>query len=249
MKRKDEEFAKRAFLKHLQRCGLNPKSMKDSERPDYILEVDAHCYAVEVTQVMQTFEFNECQFPSRNLNIALERFVQRIQDKARSLGVLSGKYLISLEAISDFEETTPQIEERCLNYIERTQRDSMALPEIVLDRDRFRWEIQKLSREGSSVGWADSTGDAMWSDEIRSELTDVLFNRLADKIVKLEHVEAPVILLLVDDYHLADPDDWLNAIPACHRQRFHTVARVHGDYECQILWSMNSKWLPPRAGE
>ncbi len=249
MKRKEEEFAKKAFLKHLGRCGLDQNSMEDSERPDYLLKVGVHRYAVEVTQVMQAFELNGHQFPSRQLNNALERFVQRVQDRARNLGILSGTYIVGLEAISDFEETAPLIEKRCLNYIRRTQRASVAMPEIVLNRASVWWEIQKLAREGCSVSEIDSTGDAMWPDEIRRELREVLVKRLADKIVKLKHVEIPVILLLVDDYHLASPDDWPKAIPACLLQRFHTVARVHGDYECQVLWSMNSAWLRPRAGE
>jgi hypothetical protein len=52
------------------------------------------------------------------------------------------------------------------------------------------------------------------------------------------------ILLLIDSYHYGPGQIWQASISgaALLRARFHTIARIHGNYECQILWSMQSSW-------
>jgi hypothetical protein len=50
--------------------------------------------------------------------------------------------------------------------------------------------------------------------------------------------------LLIDAYHYAPGHTW-HAVVAGQvalRDRFHTIARIHGDHECQILWSVERTW-------
>lgn len=87
--------------------------------------------------------------------------------------------------------------------------------------------------------------DCKWESETQQELSRDLAALLEAKKAKLVRIREPVILLILDAYHYADVEQWLQAlltIPS--REAFHSICRIAPPDQTAILWSVNPKWQP-----
>jgi hypothetical protein len=92
-KRDDEEFARETFTRFLARTGSVPPVWQDgTEPPDYFLSWQSAQYAVEVTQVMESFDVGARPLPYQGMAKALTGLTRRIQARALAAGVLHGTY-------------------------------------------------------------------------------------------------------------------------------------------------------------
>jgi hypothetical protein len=83
-----------------------------------------------------------------------------------------------------------------------------------------------------------------WGGQIVQEASSLITDALVHKAERLKAVSGHHVLLLIDAYHYAPGHTW-HAVVAGQvalRDRFHTIARIHGDHECQILWSVERTW-------
>lgn len=243
MKPRDEEFAKESFDSFLrQQVPLERTRWQEGdEPPDYFLQLDGERYGVEVTMIVPNVELDGVSYSSRMLGDALRRFSDDLQERARAAGILRGAYVVWLEPIEDFKRLAPVARKSFLRYVERT-RDVESAPQEVVARQRgVRWYIKKLHAEKDYLTWTMATGGGGFEGAVRQELVDLLAGCVESKTQSLSEVEGRIILLMVDAYHCAESHLWLDCLPDGLR-RFHTVARVFQDHECQILKSEREDW-------
>src|SRR5215210_9100381 len=103
MKSKDEEFAKETFHEFLLERGEVPLWEED-EAPDYYLTTGAQRYAVEVTQLMETFQLGGRNQTPVSLSHSLKRVADSIESEARKRNILSGTYSLSAKAVENLGE-------------------------------------------------------------------------------------------------------------------------------------------------
>src|SRR5262245_40677912 len=98
----DEICARDAFAPHLQARGY-PGAVWEpgSQPPDWYLTLTAECYAVEVTQVMETVAVGGLKLSERGLTGALNRAVADLEEEAKRAGILSGAYHIHVCPLPD----------------------------------------------------------------------------------------------------------------------------------------------------
>ena len=244
MKRRDEEFARQAFSGALARLGVSEPVVweEGAEPPDFFLGIGVERYAVEVTRVVGQVELGGRRESKRKSGTVLQRFADELQDTARQQGILRGAYVLWLEPISDFKDVEPKARAAFLQYVSRTRELSSAIEEIVLKRRGLHWSIRKLHDQKTYLLATRSEGTGGLLSEVVEDFPGLLKTAVETKVAKLTAVNMPHILLLVDDYHYASGDLWRHDVLTPFRQKFHTIARVFQEYECQILCSQNDAW-------
>jgi hypothetical protein len=242
--RRDEEFAKEAFSRFLTTRHSTPLQWgPGAQPPDFWLDVAERRFAVEVTQAMESFDVGPIVLTERGANAALRQAVQQLEYEAREAGLLRGFYHIHVCPLPDLRAILPVLRARLFAYLQDTAAVTAA-DRVELWRGQYgqKWTVQKLHTKAAALAESMSLGGAKWEDEVREELRNLLSARLAQKVEKARAIREEVIVLLVDAYHYADSDEWLRAASGLDTSRFHTVARVYRDYECQIVSTVERAW-------
>jgi len=235
--RRDEQFARTCFDRHLKALGLKGvRWRKGRNPPDYYLTAGSFSFAVEVTQVMESVEVGALKVTERGALAALSALEDEIEARAREAGTLNGAYALHLSPIPNLRTARRSLILGALAYIERTRYRDTADVETLARGTRGRdISIQKIGSSTSLVGSTKSIGGAKWRVEVQRELTSLLTTAVERKVTRLRRGRIPKVLLLVDAYSYAESTDWAVCSAACRLEPFHTVARAHGNHECQLL--------------
>ena len=246
MPRLDEEYARESFSRFLSarvggakllwRAGANP--------PDYEVTIGSIAYPVEVTRVTDRVELDGRVFTEPHVQAALMDFKDELKQLAQAQSLISGAFVLGLDGIGDLSQRRPELMVRAISYMKRSQLHQSFPEETLLDTTSAHWTIEKAHSELHYVGatWSTS-GKGKWGGEIREELPLLIRERVEEKVKKLSHLAHPSILLLVDQYNFGEEGVWMDSVPRDLVSWFHTVARIHGDHDCQILHSSEPAWL------
>ncbi|MCA9443821.1 MAG: hypothetical protein KC964_23685 [Candidatus Omnitrophica bacterium] len=219
------------------------------EPPDFWLEVEDSRFAVEITQLMEAIDVGNITISVRQAIESLRKFIAGIEFEAKEKGFLDGGYVVQVFPISGFNVIQHQIKENILNFVE-TSASHRKESAIVWQGYRGRhWRIQRIPTEKNYIQSIVTPTPPKREYQIGSELKQFTFEALSKKAVKLESIGHPIVLLLIDAYHFADSDLWATVIDQRFPSAFHTVARVFGDYECQVLRSREDRWLRDKTTE
>lgn len=248
MKRRDEEFARKAWTRFLVEAGHDGEALWEdgAEPPDYRLKTSVGSFAVEVTWITDRVQLGEKTYAEPAVIAALRRFVRDLRECAGRESLVTGAYVLGLDGVSQLAERKPGLLEECLDYMRATQEIGSAQELVLLEVGAARWTIQKVHSDRCYVhGVYAASADGIWQGQIEKDLRSCLTKALERKAAKLSRVTLPRVLLLVDAYHLAESADWKACMPRDLLGTFHTVARVHGNHECQLLHSVEVSWARP----
>jgi len=243
--RHDEEFAKEAFSRFLARVGRPFSWRGGTEPPDYFLETDGTTFAIEITQVVEAVDVGSHTMSYHGMSAALKRLTGRLEDQAKSRGLLHGKHAIALSPIPNLAALEASITEAVLRYLADTQaRDATPWTTILSSTDGDAVAIRKLSAAGATIGEMIGSG-AKWGPDVVKEANSLIHAAILSKTERLKGLAGDIVLLLVDAYHHAPRDVWQVSVawPFFLAAPFHTIARVHSEHECQILHSRYEPWL------
>lgn len=236
-KRIDEEFARKAFADHLAGLPLEASWSDGTEPPDFFLTIIGDkTFPVEVTQIMESVAAGPDSLPERGWQIALERIVTRTEAEMVRRGALRGVYVMHLEPAPNALQLEREILDSVETYLRDTASATIAPPLTLWHEKKNRhWEIEKVGdRENGMIGGSFVLGEAKWQAESRLEIQSLIEIAAETKRRKTIRL-SDVILLLVDAYHYAEAEDWQAASEAVGLNGYHTVARIFGPHECQIL--------------
>lgn len=241
-KRKDEEFARLAFEYFLSNHGMSNQWQDGRDPPDFEVTIEGVVHPVEVAQLMETVSSGETNRSERGWSAVLSKIADEVEAVMKHRGVLRGTYCIHLDPTPEpkrvFKSVFPDIE--C--YILDTKDMDIAHPHVLWHgEDGDSWTIEKIGSIQDMVGYTMSIGRAKWSSDIERDLRQILGLELADKRDKVGGL-SDVILLLIDAYHYAHTSDWLRVASEIDFAPFHTVARVYDDWQCQVLYSVQTSW-------
>jgi hypothetical protein len=244
--RRDEEYARDSFSRFLgTRVGTQVASWRPGANPpDYEVTIGSVVFPVEVTRVTDRVELDGRVFTEPHVQAALMGFKDELKVLAESQSLVSGAFVLGLEGIGDMARRKPELLGQAISYMRRAQFEAAFPEETLLETESAHWTIEKAHSESRYVGatWATS-GGGKWGGEIRDELPRYIREAVQKKVHKLAHMASPSILLLVDQYYFGEEDAWAESVPSDLVKCFHTVARVHGDHDCQILHSSEAAWL------
>ena len=241
-----EEFAREAVVHFLRARGTREPAIEPwSDPPDFRLTADGVEYAVEVTRIMESIRVGNRLMTEQAALAAMRRFAARVEVDARSAGILNGLYSLHLSPVADFKAVETGLRRGILAYLSETALISAA-PRRDLWRSRGgrSWWIAKYESRRPRLSASYSVGAARWQDELQAILTRLLRTAVETKILKTRRLTAPVVLVLVDEYGFAEPEDWAASFSEMGLVPFHTVIRAYGDHECEALYSRRADWAP-----
>ncbi|MGD0992904.1 MAG: hypothetical protein ABR998_10575 [Gemmatimonadales bacterium] len=242
--RLDEQFAVRAFDGFLDKVGSAPALWSPGdEPPDRYLTVHGEKFAVEITEVMESVHLGNGSMPDRGVNAALLRFASEVESEAIKQRILSGQYLMSLEPIPRMAVHRDRLLTAALEYIGETVRLDVAEDALLESFENGAMiHIKKVSPKGQAVLHMTGPADAKWGGQIMHDISTLVPAAIALKSAKLANISLPKILLLIDGYVYARAEEWEASVNWAGRHSFHTIARVHSERQCQVLFSRDARW-------
>jgi hypothetical protein len=178
----------------------------------------------------------------------LRPFVTGVESIANSEGNLHGKYFVYITPIDNFTDVRDGIQERLLDYIRNTKnlqkypRKVVFKSKVVIPSRMPECQIEKVDSKPDEVLCV-PVGTGKWSGEVKEGLFYLLNDRLDTKVVKLQNIATPKILLLFDEYPFADLQDYracITEIPLL--SSFHTVFVVQDHMSSFLFYSQRSDW-------
>lgn len=240
--RTDEEFARKAFHDHLAALSLAPSWSPGAEPPDYFLTIGDSRFPVEVTLIMESVAAEQDVKSERGWQRSLERIVNRTEAEMVHRGVLRGVYAMHLEPVPNVHEVARHVLTKVEAYLRDTSSVTIAPPLTLWNGTRNRhWKIEKVGDRANMIGGTFVLGGAKWQAESRLEVGSLIEVAAATKRRKTSLL-SDVVLLLVDAYHYAEAEDWQAASEIAALNGYHTVARVFGSHECQVLQTTEASW-------
>ncbi|SRR5258708_602028 len=153
-------------------------------------------------------------------------------------------HVLDLGPILSLSQQRETLLKACVNYIVRTSHEETREPEALFsDSHGPQLQIKKSSSRGAVI--CELVGPASPKSEghIVGEASRIIQEAIARKTAKCKLLKGKVVLLLIDAYMYAGADVWQATINWLPRSPFHTIARTHSDYQCQVLHSIDSSWL------
>lgn len=250
-RRADEEYARRCFARFLEgRTGGRGSTWRVGEDPpDFRLLVGDSEFVVEVTSVVERIPCGGGEITDPLVEAVQLAFVETVRQLAGARSVQTGLFLLDLDGIPVDKKERQGALARARDYMGRWSQAIRGEREDILNDSSAVWAIEKWPAEEFSVeSILSSSPRGKWAGEIREELPRFVRIAMEEKTRKLAHLDGSRVLLLVDRYRLAESREWRAALPQDLVAAFHTVARVHGACECEVLSTMEPAWLPPKAG-
>ena len=247
MRRIDEEFARHCFARFLQGRGYGGGGTwrLGEDPPDFRLRVDKEDFLVEVTTVVDRVQCGDAVTSDPLVEAVQLEFAEEVRRLAAARSCQSGLYVLDLDGLPVNKGEKQRALSRALDFMGRTGPAARGAREQILRDQSAVWVIEKWPSEDLAIETVlSSSPHGKWGGEIREELPRFLRMTLEQKIRKLCHLGGSRILLLIDRYHLAGSRDWRAALPRDLVGPFHTVARVHGAHECEVLYTKEPSWLP-----
>ncbi len=245
-KRDDEEFAKETFTRFLATSAKGSSAWAEgADPPDYVLTWNGLRYAVEVTQVMESFELGPRPLSYMGMSQSLRALTKRIEARAISAGLLEGTYGLALDPIPNLANREAELTDAVIRVLStRPGPRFNAWTPVLFGSEGTLVEIMKLTQDGSALCEVIGGGGPKWGGQIVQEASALISRALGSKAERLKAVAGNHVLLLIDEYHYAPTEMWRAVIDGAPllRARFHTIARIHGDHDCRILWSLEPGW-------
>lgn len=239
-KRDDEEWACQAFLDFLRnsypavRFTCRPVPPEE-EPPDFWLETQTRNIAVEVTAIWDQITLGGKQVSSAILWCWARTLLKEIEESAAKEVPFQGKYVVEVQASRLRWQAREQIKEAIIRFISSNPQTETADPSRNFDILPGGWTIERCSSDRRSLQLV-VPGATKWEGELTTELARLVSEIVHRKDSKLSKRGCPYILLLLDQYHLADEDTWesigrqLQLPKSCSM-----VARIWDDKRVQVL--------------
>ena len=212
--------------------------------PDWFLTLGKNRFAVEATSITDLINIGHSIVPSPSVNFALSDFVDELETRAKERGILSGGYCVALAPIPNLHEHKEDLLSKFLQYIEDTQNISSP-KELSLGYVRHNnISIRKFNSDQNYIGEVIQF-DAKWEGEAKDALNEYLKNSLDTKKSKLEQINEPIVLLILDAYQHSDITAWkdaINSIPS--RNNYAVIAWINLPDDVMIIWN-TSEWICP----
>jgi len=239
-KRPDEEFCREAYTRYLQAtCPFLEQKWVPGDRPDYRL-TSAVCVAIEVTSIFEQVKVGSRLYPRIALIESASRLVREAEHRAVAQGILSGTYSVRIDAVEGFAELREPMIEAIVQYIAGTQAVSRGAESPLLPNTSQGCAISKVGADGADVRlvW---DGDAHWEADMEAEIGRLVEAAVHKKSVLLSHLDEPIVLLILDRYHLADAATWRRATAQLTLPNgFVEISRVCDNGVIQVLKSVAS---------
>jgi hypothetical protein len=174
---------------------------------------------------------------------SLRRFVEKLEQTARSANMLHGQYLVSFtRPIDDFGDVKDVIRSALVAYLQSTRDDEQAARKEVYKAGPQRCSITKVHSKSNGI-YLGHGMPARWEGEAALEICKILEDRIIEKRYKLRNVTSQKILLLYDRYHYAEPPMFKACLLGLAASSFfHTIFVVQSDAPGFVLCSHISDW-------
>ena len=150
------------------------------------------------------------------------------------------------EAAEDITEYYRMIEESAMRDDEEFAKEAFSRflgREGAKDSNGPQLRIKKSSNRGAAISGLPGPASPKSERDIVNEASRVIQDAIAHKTAKCQFLQRRVVLLLIDAYMYAGPEVWQASINWLGQHPFHTIARIHGEYACQVLHSNEFSWL------
>ena len=186
--RHDEQFAREAFSRFLARAGRSFLWRDGTEPPDYFLQTDGTTFAVEITQVVEAVDVGSRTISYHGMSEALKRLTDRLEEHAKSRGLLHGTHVIALSPIPDLAAQEATVTERVLRYLAETRAlDTTPWTAIVSAPDPNTVAIRKASPAGAAL--CELIGsEAKWGPDVVKEANALIHQAIMSKTERLKRL-------------------------------------------------------------
>lgn len=206
----DEELVSIDSLKHVlfTRCSCKDVDIhrEQYDPPDFTVAIDGKQYPTEVTSIVSE---QDQQYRAHCNELA-----KAIRDRAENLGIISGKYALSIFRSPNIPKPTSQegrqLINDAINHIEATRQQAQSIKKVTLAKDKLgEIRIWKYKSIGSTVD-VPIRVTSKWGIEIENELVKLIQDRINIKTRRLQEEEInprKAILVFYDAYNYVKPID------------------------------------------
>lgn len=249
MKSIDGEYAKSKFHSFLLR--KYPSSSiewievpQTEEPPDYIINILDKEFAFEVTFIMEKHDVGHISISSFGITKALWGFVDDLAESIKINNQLVGTHLIEFQTpISNFSSIRQSLEDLITRFIKSTKTVENTDSVILYQNGIEQIEIQKLHPGGSNIYKAGPHG-GKWEAEAGEEVCKLLRSAIASKNIKLERIQMPIILSILDAYHFASKEQLVACLEdISEADMFHTIYITGGNGDGFVAKSEETEWI------
>lgn len=231
MKNPEEPYCREAFEKYLSTIEkIESIQWRKSETPDYFFIINGDEYAVEVTIIMNNLRPEGVNAPIAATYASIDELNSTLENNAVELGLLDGVYIISInKPLQNFRKMFPSIEKEAREYIQKNQGKKSASKEFIFQSGSVSITIHKTHNSKSYIS---TVGPVItrWAGESRTELKDLLAERISSKKKKLRNINLKKILLLYDGYHFSD-----------HSRYIQCAREIADSNEFQLIYLVQQK--------
>lgn len=223
-----------------------PRAWKPGANPpDLILTLCGKDYAVEVSSLVWMEPCGDDDFPTTGVHLSLTSFVNGLEKELKDEGLLRGGFVIAFDvAIPELGRSKGKLESQIRQYISKTIDQAKASEDELMVRGKRVGDICKYAREETKLIVLTPDNRGGWANEVYGQICSALTERIQEKRGKLLKIDKylPWILLLHDQYFLADESDFHRCLPWIEdAQDFHTIFVVGPAGNGFVL---KSRWFP-----
>ncbi len=249
--RDEEEFCKGVMDRHLRQVdpAEDPKWSVGQDPPDYVLIWKGTKFHIEVTQLFHEYDNNgHRRIRTLWVKATVERITQKILKSAGDN--LTGWYVLTIRPpFNSLKNSESEIIREATEIIQTNNHGHCS---EILERQSQagqHWQFQCI--ESSSplrVSLKYSGGYGGWNSDVKQQFSEALQRCVTEKACneKLFSTNSPLILVILDQYHLAAPEMFAECAQiVADVERFHSVWIVSGETAYQVFGDMLSLLKDP----
>jgi hypothetical protein len=249
MKKRHEELTRAEFDAWLgdQFPGQHARWMEppsQEPRPDWFLNINTTEYAVEATSIVPTVKEGRRTVLEFSISAAIGDFIDAIQEQAFAEGILHGAYAIGLGPMPNNRALRARVTSSVLDFI-RSTKDQPTSDLVILDHvgdcdiivQKLHMGLDYLA-EYIDLG---TKSEAEVTEDFRAQFAA----SIERKSSLYQGFSRPVVLLLLDGFHIVDTRVWLEAAHSvAATSTFAAVFRIK-PANPPLLLAANSRDWPP----
>ena len=247
MKGRHEEIARSEFADWLTQSLPDAKLSwyeppQGQDHPDWYLDLNESTYAVEATTIVPTISEGKNTVLEPSISAALGDFIDRIEAKARSEGCLVGAYAVAIGPMPNDRKVRQRVSSRILDFLRETRDETASKPRIVDRVGQYVVEVQKFHL---GLNYLVELVDlpARSESETNEDFRHQLKKQIDRKSTHYAGFENPVLLLLLDGFHIVDPSEWRDAASSLLSSgEFDAVFRIKPANKPLLLCSQSPIW-------
>lgn len=246
-----EELARSEFERWLNKqfpaqdiIWVNPPTSEP--RPDWYVTFENVMYGVEATSVVPNVNQGKSLVLESSISGDIGEFLKEIERKALAEGILVGSYGIAIGPIPNNQDRRKQITSRVLEYLRTTMDQSKAEPAFIDHVGEYDITVQKFYPGQNYL--AELTDLGTRSDvEVIEDFQQKVRASLERKASLYKNFGLPVILLVLDGFHIVDPTIWVETASTIKASSsFEAVFRIKPANPPLLLFTLNDIWYCPR---